>query len=188
MGRENRRRGVIERGRKNVVKDEMETHGTLLRGQWSTRFNSPLFIFQFQPLFLQSFLHFSMSSIQLFFRLFKFRFFFLNFLLENHLHLCFHLCQFCLLVSFDPTRALESLPHALTSPLLASRRGYLSAYLMEKKENSLGLPENTLILLNTHRPEFFRSIVLIQDIIGMFPQFLHMSPHEHLTELDEITM
>jgi hypothetical protein len=26
----------------------------------------------------------------------------LNFLLENHLHLCFHLCQFCLIVSFDP--------------------------------------------------------------------------------------
>ncbi len=55
-------------------------------------------------------------------------------------------------------------------------------------ENLLGLPENGLILVDTHSPQLLTSIILIQNIIGMFPQFLHMSSNKHLTKLDEITM
>lgn len=52
----------------------------------------------------------------------------------------------------------------------------------------LGFPKDALVLDHTHRPELFRTIVFVQDIIGVFPQFLHVGPDEHLAELDKVAM
>jgi hypothetical protein len=52
----------------------------------------------------------------------------------------------------------------------------------------LGLPKDTLVLNDTHRPELFRTVVFVQDIIGVFPQFLHVGPDEHLAELDKVAV
>lgn len=58
----------------------------------------------------------------------------------------------------------------------------------QKSGSSLSLPEHSLILSYTHRSKLLRPIVLIEDVIGVFPQLLHVSSNEHLTKLDEIAV
>ena len=53
---------------------------------------------------------------------------------------------------------------------------------------SLGLLEHRLILRNAHGSELLRPIVLVQLIVGVFPEFLHVRPHEHLAELDKVAV
>ena len=57
-----------------------------------------------------------------------------------------------------------------------------------KRKNSLGLPKHRLILINAHPFQLVRPIILIQHIVRILAQFLHVRTHEHLTELDEIAV
>jgi hypothetical protein len=43
-------------------------------------------------------------------------------------------------------------------------------------------------LCHTHADEFFRPPVLIEDVIGILPEFLHVSPYKHLAKFDEVAM
>lgn len=41
---------------------------------------------------------------------------------------------------------------------------------------------------NTHAEEFLCSPVLIEDIVSVFAQLFHVSPDEHLAELDKVAV
>ena len=60
-----------------------------------------------------------------------------------------------------------------------------------KKENKspiLDLLEDTRVLCHTHAEEFLCSPVLVQNIIGILPKFLHVRSYKHLAKLDKVTM
>jgi hypothetical protein len=52
----------------------------------------------------------------------------------------------------------------------------------------LDLFEDARVLCDTHAEEFLRSPVLVQNIISILPELLHVSPDEHLSELDEVAV
>lgn len=57
-----------------------------------------------------------------------------------------------------------------------------------KGESLLDLLEHARILRDTHAQQLLRSPVLIEHIVSVLPQLLHVRADEHLAQLDEITM
>jgi hypothetical protein len=48
--------------------------------------------------------------------------------------------------------------------------------------------EDTRVLRHTHAEQLFRPPVLVENVIGILPEFLHVSPYEHLAKLDKVAM
>lgn len=55
-------------------------------------------------------------------------------------------------------------------------------------QHPLDLLEYTVILGDTHGEKFLGTVILVQDVVGVFPQLLHVRANEHLSQLDEITV
>jgi len=54
--------------------------------------------------------------------------------------------------------------------------------------NPLGLFEHALILRHTHRTQLLRSVVLVQHVVCVLSQLLHVRSDEHLSELDKVAV
>lgn len=52
----------------------------------------------------------------------------------------------------------------------------------------LGLPKHALVLVHSHPLQLVRPIILVQDIIRILAQLLHVRANEHLAQLDEIAV
>ena len=101
-----------------------------------------------------------MSGVQLLFTLLQLAFLLLDLLLEDHLHLCFHLSQFLLVQG-----ALLLLLHCW-----------------------IDLLEDARILRDAHLRELVRTVILVQSVVRVLLEFFHVCTDEHLTELDEIAV
>ena len=54
--------------------------------------------------------------------------------------------------------------------------------------HGLDLLEDALVLDNTHVEQLLRSPVLVENIVGVLPELLHVRTDEHLAELDEVAV
>lgn len=59
---------------------------------------------------------------------------------------------------------------------------------MKLGQHALDFLEDSLILHNTHAEKFIRSPVLVENIVGVLAELLHVRPDKHLPELDEVTV
>lgn len=55
-------------------------------------------------------------------------------------------------------------------------------------DSRVGLLEYALVLGNTHRFELLRSVILVQDVVGVFAQLFHVRSDEHLSEFDKVAV
>lgn len=53
---------------------------------------------------------------------------------------------------------------------------------------SLDFLEDRGVLSNTHTQQLLRSPVLIENVVSVFPELLHVSANEHLPQLDKVAM
>ena len=58
----------------------------------------------------------------------------------------------------------------------------------EDKSHSLDLLEDGRVLHDTHAEQLIRPPVLVKDGVGVLAELLHVRPHEHLAELDEVAV
>ena len=54
--------------------------------------------------------------------------------------------------------------------------------------HSLDLLEHARVLHDTHAEQLLRPPILVQNIIGVFPELLHVRANQHLPKLHEIAM
>lgn len=45
-----------------------------------------------------------------------------------------------------------------------------------------------MVLGNTHTEQLVATVVLVQHVVGVLPQFLHVRPDQHLPELDKVAV
>lgn len=69
----------------------MVSHSPFLGRQWPAILDLSLLLLEIQPLFFQGLLHLPMPRVEFLLRLLQLGLLFLHLLLENHLHLGFHL-------------------------------------------------------------------------------------------------
>ena len=101
-----------------------------------------------------------MSSVELLFTLLKLALLLRHLLLEDHLHLALHLGQ------------LLFMEGALF--LLLDRR--------------VDLLEDAGILLNTHLRQLVGSVILVQRVVRVLLELLHVRADEHLPQLDKVAV
>jgi len=117
------------------------------------------------------------ASIKLFLGLLELGLLFLNLLLEDHLHLGLHLGKFGL----------------VQSPLFLQPRGRAREtdqriYQGAVNRNLLDFLEHGRVLGDTHAEQLLRSPVLVQHIVSVLAQLLHVRADEHLAELDKVAV
>lgn len=122
--------------------------------------NPRLLLLEFVALAIELLLHFAVTGIQLFFALLQLRLLLGHLLLEDHLHLGLHLGKLLFVEG--------------TFFLLLDRR--------------VDLLEDTRVLRNTHGDELVGAIVLVEVVVGVFLEFLHVGADKHLAELDEVAV
>lgn len=122
--------------------------------------DSRLLLLKLQSLAFQLLLHLSVSGVQLFFALLQLGLLLGHLLLEDHLHLCLHLGELLLVES--------------TLLLLLDSR--------------VDLLENTRVLRDAHLDELVCSVVLVEGVVGVLLEFLHVRSDEHLAEFDEVAV
>lgn len=105
-------------------------------------------------------LHLAMTGIQLLFTLLQLALLLRNLLLEDHLHLSLHLRELLL----------------------------VQAALLLLLDGWVDLLEHTWILSNTHSGELLGTIVLVECVVGVLLELLHVSADKHLAELDEVAV
>lgn len=59
---------------------------------------------------------------------------------------------------------------------------------LPRLDHPLGLLENRLVLHDAHRPELLRPVVLVQHLVGVLPELLHVRADKHLAELDKVAV
>lgn len=59
---------------------------------------------------------------------------------------------------------------------------------MSSQSDSLDLFKDRVILRDSHREQFLAPVLFIQDLVRMLLEFLHMSPDEHLPQLDKVAV
>ncbi len=101
-----------------------------------------------------------MTSVQLFFALLELGLLLRDLLLEDHLHLGLHLGELLLV------------------------QGALLLLL----DGRVDLLEDAGILGDTHSDELVRSVVLVEGIVGMLLELLHVGADEHLAKLHEVAV
>jgi hypothetical protein len=126
----------------------------------SARLDATLLLLELVLLLVQLFPHLAMTGVQLLFALLELVFLLLDLLLEDHLHLALHLLQ-----------------------LLLVQRAFL--LLLGCRVDLL---EDRRILLHAHRLELARTVVLVERVVGVFFELLHVCSDEHLTELGKVAV
>ena len=63
-----------------------------------------------------------------------------------------------------------------------------STLVREKQQDLLDLLEYGGVLHDTHADQLLRSPVLVENIVGVLPELLHVRPDEHLAELNEVAV
>lgn len=101
-----------------------------------------------------------MSGIEFVFALFELAFFFGDLLLEDHLHFGFHLGQLLLV------------------------QGALLLLL----DGGVDLLEDAGVLGNTHQGELVGPVVLVQEVVGVLLELLHVGADQHLAQLDKVAV
>ena len=101
-----------------------------------------------------------MSGVEFVFALFELAFFFGDLLLEDHLHLGLHLGELLL----------------------------VQGALLFLLDGGVDLLENAGVLGNTHEGELVGTVVLVQEVVGVLLELLHVGADEHLAQLDEVAV
>jgi hypothetical protein len=101
-----------------------------------------------------------MASIQLLLALLQFALLLGNLLLEDHLHLCLHLGELLL----------------------------VQAALLLLLDSWVDLLEHARVLCNTHSGELLGTVVLVERVVGVLLELLHVRADKHLAELDEVAV
>jgi hypothetical protein len=115
------------------------------------------------------FLHLLVASIELLFGQLELGFLLLHFLLEDHLHLGLHLGQLHLV-----RRSLFChLGRRAVSNKVKKVLGFLTGC-------SLDLLEDGRVLSDAHAEQLSRSVALVEDVLGVLLEFLHMRANQHL--------
>ena len=105
-------------------------------------------------------LHLAMAGVQLLFTLLQLALLFGNLLLEDHLHLSLHLGKLLL----------------------------VQAALLLLFDSWVDLLEHTWILSNTHSSELLGTVVLVESVVGVLLELLHVCADKHLAKLDEVAV
>jgi hypothetical protein len=100
------------------------------------------------------------SSIEFVFALFELAFLLGNLLLEDHLHLGLHLGELLLVESA----------------------------LLLLLDGRVDLLEHAGVLGNTHLGELVRAVVLVEEVVGVLLELLHVGADQHLAQLDEVAV
>lgn len=101
-----------------------------------------------------------MPGIEFVFALFELAFFFRDLLLEDHLHFGFHLGQLLLVQSA----------------------------LLLLLDGRVDLLEDAGVLGNTHQGELVGPVVLVQEVVGVLLELLHVGADQHLAQLDKVAV
>lgn len=101
-----------------------------------------------------------MSGIEFVFALFELAFLLGNLLLEDHLHLGLHLGELLLV------------------------QGALLLLL----DGRVDLLEHAGVLGDTHLGELVRAVVLVQEVVGVLLELLHVGADQHLAQLDKVAV
>ena len=123
-------------------------------------FEAGFLFLQLLALTLELILHLAMSSVQLVFALFQLALLLCHLLLEDHLHLRLHLGELLLVEG------------ALL--LLLDRR--------------VDLLEHAGVLGHAHLGKLVGAVVLVQHVVGVLLELLHVGADQHLAELDEVAV
>lgn len=101
-----------------------------------------------------------MSGVQFVFALFELAFLFGNLLLEDHLHFGFHLGELL----------------------------FVEGTLLLLLDSGVDLLEHAGVLSNTHLGELVGAVVLVQEVVGVLLELLHVGTDQHLAQLDKVTV
>lgn len=137
-----------------------ETLSLALLLQRPATLEARLLLFQLLALALELVLHLAMTSVQLLLTLLELGFLLGDLLLEHELHLGLHLGE---LLVVQGTLLL----------LLHSR---------------VDLLEHARILRDTHLQQLVGAVVLVENVVGVLLELLHVRADKHLPQLDEVTV
>ena len=128
--------------------------------QRTSALDSRLLLLKLHALALELLLHLAMAGVQLLFTLLQLALLLSNLLLEYHLHLSFHLGKLLL----------------------------VQAALLLLFDSWVDLLEHTWILSNTHSGELLGTVVLVESVVGVLLELLHVCADKHLAKLDEVAV
>lgn len=60
--------------------------------------------------------------------------------------------------------------------------------LPQRQKYVLDFPEDGVVLGDTHTDKLVATVVLVQHVVSVLPQFLHVRPDQHLPELDKVAV
>ena len=128
--------------------------------QRTSALDSRLLLLKLHALALKLLLHLAMAGVQLLFTLLQLALLLGNLLLEDHLHLSLHLGKLLL----------------------------VQAALLLLLDSWVDLLEHTWILSNTHSGELFGTVVLVESVVSVLLELLHVGADKHLAKLDEVAV
>lgn len=137
-----------------------ETLALALLLQRASALDALLLVLELQALALELFLHLSVASIELLFRLLQLALLLRHLLLEDHLHLGLHLGELLLV------------------------QGTLLLLL----DSRVDLLENTGVLRHAHGDELVGTVVLVEHVVRVLLELFHVCADKHLAQLDKVAM
>ena len=147
---------AVERG--GLSQGETLPLGLLV--QRPSALDSRLLLLELESVPIELLLHLAVAGVQLFFALLELGLLLGHLLLEDHLHLGFHLGELLL----------------------------VQGALLFLLDGGVDLLEDAGVLGDTHGDELVRSVVLVQVVVGVLLELLHVGTDEHLAELDEVAV
>lgn len=128
--------------------------------EWPSALDSRLLLLELHPLTIELLLHLAMTGVEFFFALLQFRLLLGNLLLEDHLHLSLHLGKLLL----------------------------VEGTLLLLLDGGIDLLEDAGVLRHAHGDELVGTVVLVEVVVGVLLELLHVSADKHLSELDEVAV
>lgn len=119
-----------------------------------------LLLLKLHALALKLLLHLAMAGVQLLFTLLQLALLLSNLLLEDHLHLSLHLGKLL----------------------------FVQAALLLLFDSWVDLLEHTWILSDTHSGELLGTVILVESVVGVLFELLHVCADKHLAKLDEVAV
>ena len=126
----------------------------------TTALDTRLLLLELRALTIKLFAHFAVARVEFLFGLLELVLFLLHLLLEDHLHLELHLGEFLLV------------------------QGALFLLL----DGRVDLLEHARVLRHAHCGELVGPVVLVEEVVGVLLEFLHVCADQHLAQLDEVAV